>query len=80
MDCDEHISDSHTDSPIHLKETIFRCGVCMDEFKTYQDALGCEAIHAEGNDIAYQNYKHQQEIDNLIQAGNHPAQKKLVIE
>jgi len=79
-DCDEHIQETHLDSPIHNTDIIYKCDGCHDEFKTYQEAFKCEQDHEEGNDLHYQALIRQQEMDKLIEAGNHPAQKKLVVE
>jgi len=78
-DCDDHIIDAHTESPITKTKQIYKCEGCLQEFTKLQDATKCEGEHEEKNDFQYQALLHQRELDKLLEAGNHPAQKKLVI-
>ena len=78
-DCEDHIKDHHMESPIEDYETKYICEICKDKFDKYSKALKCETKHEEGKDLKYQQYLHQIEMDKLIEAGNHPSQKKLNI-
>src|SRR4030042_2005260 len=77
--CNDHIEDAHCEIGIYKTKNVYKCDVCNEKYDKYNEALDCETAHKEGNDMQYQAFLDQQEMDKLVEAGNHPSQKKLVL-
>ena len=65
------------ESPIDSDKTIFRCEMCHEEYDNNGRAEHCEAMHKRDNDRFLEQYNDRKAKERLLDAGNHPNQKKL---
>jgi hypothetical protein len=55
----------------------YRCEMCFETFDVENEAELCESLHKVNKDNSYIQYLERKEREKLLEAGNHPNQKKL---
>lgn len=63
------------EGPIEAQRPV--CEICERVFERDEDAKKCEIKHAEQNDSFYVEYLVKKNVEGLMKAASHPAQKKL---